>query len=135
MGEKNQGVENIGVVLADLDRGRFLGECTKRFAEMMLFLRDYAMDNKRRAKGRMTMKVNVTVDDSGLACLDPEVEIRQPKPLRAGEAYFIDKRGGVTRNNPRQQELFGGGLREVPHDPNTGEVREPGARSQGESAK
>ncbi len=131
--ERDQSIQNVAVLMDDLDGGKFRNAATKEFADMMLFLRDYAMDNSRKAKGKFTIKLNVTVEKDGLVAIDPEVEVRQPKPMRGRDSYFVTRSGGLSRHNLKQQELFAAGrLREVPHDPSTGEVREPGAAAQGD---
>jgi hypothetical protein len=135
--ETEQSIINMAVLLNDMDGGRFRDESTREFSAMLKFLRDYAADNSRKAKGRLTLKFNVTVEKDGLVRLDPDIEVKQPKPLRGADSYFVTKTGGLSRHNLKQQELFAQRrLREVPHDPVTGEVREPdSAAAQGESKK
>jgi hypothetical protein len=123
--EREQSIQDFACLLNELDGGKLRDEASKKFADLMQYLHAYALDVHGRGKGCITLKLRACVDHTGIVSLDGEVEAKQPKPLRGQDSFYVTKRGGLSRNNPKQVELP---LREVKHDPHTGEVREPGAR-------
>ena len=121
------GIHDFAFLLNDLNEGKLRDEASKSLTDMLAFLRDYAVDTRGKAKGKLLLRLNVSVEQNGLVTLDGEVETKQPKPLRGQDNYYLTKRAGLSRSNPRQQELPG--VREAPR---AAEVREPGAKAQGE---
>lgn len=104
------GTHDFGVLVGTFDSGKLRNEASRQLKELIENLQDQATQTCRSAKGKLTVDFDFNIDPTGLAKVHAEVTKKLPKPVRAGDAFFVTK-GGLSRKNPKQQELP---LREVP---------------------
>jgi hypothetical protein len=109
--------------LADGDANRELSEELHKLSQE---LQKDAYNRNAVSKGTLKVGFKLSIDPRGQVTIGWDVETREPKPPRVGGVMWIDKKGNLVHENPRQQKLP---LREVggrepdAFDPETGEVR------------
>lgn len=75
-------------------------------------------------KGTLTLKITVTPSKDGQTIIiSDDVKLTVPQPARGAGIFFVDTKGNISRDNPRQTRLP---LQSV--DTRTGEIVEPGER-------
>jgi hypothetical protein len=117
----DQSIHDFGVLLNEMSGGKAREEATKEWGDLLDTLHQQALDTHGKAKGRLTVVFDATIDHRGIVALDYEVTTKEPKKLREGDTFYMTSTGGLSRYDERQQALPG--VREVVN-PRTGEVRE-----------
>jgi len=121
--EREQSIHDVGVLLAEMNEGRLRDEASRLATELLGYLHQHALTVSGKAKGSLTLKLNFAVDNRGLVTIDGEATVKQPKPLLGGDCFFITKKNGLSRTNPKQPQLPFRAVEAAPlHDPATGEV-------------
>lgn len=124
-----QSIHDIAILLNEMNDGRLRDEASRLLTELLGYLHQHALNVSGKAKGSLSLKLNFAVDNKGLVTLDGEMAVKQPKPLLGGDCFFITKRNGLSRSNPKQTQLPFRAVaapeppRAVAHDEN-GEVAE-----------
>lgn len=119
----DQSIHDLAVLLNEMNEGRLRDEATRELTALLGYLQAHSLSVNKAAKGALTLKLNVSVDPRGLVSLDGELAVKQPKPLLGGDCFFLTKKNGLARSNPKQPQLPFRAVEAAPlHDPETGEV-------------
>lgn len=121
---KDVGPRSFGVVISNINEGTLHSELSEKLQWLARVLEAHALQ-VGKAKGTLTLKLNLTVDHLGVATVQPEVTIKEPKPLRGAAVFWLDKASNLQPQNPNQTVLP---LREVTK--NNEPVRDIGAAHQ-----
>lgn len=73
-------------------------------------VRDEAMARHGRVSGKLSISIDIACDEVGLVEVTYDVKRKDPKRRTSKSVLWIDKKGHLVRNDPRQQSLP---LREV----------------------
>lgn len=90
--------------------GDFHRDASKRLFELSNALRDEAIRVDGKVKGKMTIVVDVSVDERGQVGFNCDSAIKIPKPKRTTAQAWITASGNLTLEHPTQIKLP---LREV----------------------
>lgn len=112
-------IEDFAVVLAAINHGQLRDELSAEMGKVLTALIERSHATSKAAKGKLTLTLDFEVEPSGLVAIDVDVSSKTPKPLRASDHFYATKSGGLSRKDPRQQDLP---LREV--DAPTPELRD-----------
>jgi hypothetical protein len=100
-------------VLNSLRRGRTHREASNNLQELVQAV---AATGKQ---GSITLTLKVSKSKvSGMVEIDDTVKVKLPDPPRDASMYFADDDGNLTKDDPRQGELFAGPVRVA--DPSEG---------------
>lgn len=102
--------------IRDMADGTIDLELAKKLRETLETLEDWARDAQRKAKGKLSISLEIVMEPDGAVRLHPDIQIKIPKPLFRGDSFFTDGHGNLQRSNRRQPSL--------PFDPVTGEVKD-----------
>ena len=106
-----EGPRSFAVMLQSIDEGSLHTELSDSLQKMNGELHDLAVSAGGKAKGTLTLTLNVAVEANGIVSLDSDVKTKVPKPKRARAVFWLTKGNNLSPENPRQQRLP---LREVP---------------------
>lgn len=89
-------------VLSEIRGGAALADAAKNLQELVQAVRDTGKS------GKLTFAITVEPDkaDDTVVTLQPDVTLKLPKKPRAKGIFFMDRRGNLTREDPRQLELL-----------------------------
>ncbi len=90
--------------VTQVDDGDLEQELTAELATLLAKLEDHANATRGKAKGKITLSLDFTVDDKGNTTITGDVVVKKPKPKRGGSHMWLLK-GKLSSRNPRQQEL------------------------------
>lgn len=121
--EKEEGARSFTRFIDQLAYGEVQGELSEDLHDLISTLQKDASMHQSKAKGALTLKLDIEVDDRGVATVKPLITVKKPKSRRSPATMWVTAGGNLTPQNPRQQELP---LREVTG--NTNERREAAAR-------
>lgn len=89
-------------VLSQIRGGSALADAARDLQELVQAVRDTGKS------GKLTFSITVEPDkaDETVVNLQPDITLKLPKKPRAKGIFFVDKRGNLTREDPRQLELL-----------------------------
>ena len=128
MSEKTEqtGPRSFAVFVHDLADGDANRELSEELHELIQGLAKDAYARNAKSKGKLITKFDVSVDPRGVVTIGWDVETREPKPPRTGGVMWLDGKGHLTAQNPKQQKLplveVNKTQRFADFDPETGEV-------------
>lgn len=93
-------------------------------AQLKRVLESVHADAVRRAKeskGKLKLVIMVKCDDQGVASINYDVDITEPKPPRRGSILWHTQEGKLSLRDPKQMELgftrvIDGGAQQAPRD-------------------
>jgi hypothetical protein len=105
---RTEGARSFAVFLQQLGDGECHRELTKEFHDLLILLSHEAQSrgNAGSAKGSITLKIDVTVEAKGVCGIKHQVTTREPKPERSDEVYWLTPGKNLSRDNPKQQDMF-----------------------------
>ena len=113
---EQEGARGFSVTLQTLDEGRVHAELSETLQKLAGELSDFA-NNFGKAKGTLTLALNLEADSNGLVAVVADIKTKSPKIPHGRSIFWLTKGNNLTPENPRQQKLP---LREVP----TSQVRD-----------
>jgi len=112
--------KGFGLFLTQLEDGRLQSDATTRLAELCTELSRQADATGGKVKGSFTLKIKMTAERGGVVDIDSDIVIVKPKPPRLRSVMWLNARGALSNENPKQMHL---GLRDVSGPPQ-GEARD-----------
>lgn len=91
--------------LHDVEDGKLRDDLSDAVAKTLEELHEQAKATSCAKKGGLTLKLEFTVEGNGAVHVHSAMETKTPKPTRQADHFYIAKDGGMTRRNPRQQEM------------------------------
>lgn len=109
MSKVDENARSFSGLLQSIGDGAFHAETSEAMHDLTKKLFDHAIDFTK-AKGTLTLTLAVEVDRDGLVKIVPDVKTKTPKPARKNGVFWLDPKGDLSPENPKQQKLP---LREV----------------------
>lgn len=81
------------------------GECLEEASAQLAELVKTCIATGKKGKLTLTLEISPMADTVSVR---DEITVKQPKQERLGTTFFADDEGHLTRNNPRQAEMFDG---------------------------
>jgi hypothetical protein len=108
--ENDEGARSFAVLLQGIGDGELNAELSETLHGMNAKLSNHAVDFGK-AKGTLTLTIEVDIDREGVVTLTPDVKTKLPKPARKKGRYWLTAGNNLSPENPKQTKL---NLREVP---------------------
>lgn len=105
---------NFAALLTKIDDGSLHAELGEEMRRVARELADYCGTHHCKARGSLTIVLNLTADTDNTVSIVGDVKSKVPKTVRARTITWIDPKGNLVLSNPRQLDL---GVREVPPAP------------------
>lgn len=87
--------------------GAAAAECSRELLDLVELVKTAALLKAGKAKGRLTLAIDVTIDDHGQASIDYSVATKRPKRPTTTGIMWIGTGGGLTSVHPRQTSIPG----------------------------
>lgn len=104
------------VWLAKLADGEADSNLAYELQQLMQRLDEEAHTRNGRVKGKINLKLNFSVDETGIVGVGYEIDVKAPPRKTSPAVYWLDRQSNLVEKNPRQQDLplrdVGGGKRE-----------------------
>lgn len=117
---KEEGPRAFAVFLQEISEGDFHSELSAELQDTMKQL-DTLAQAYGKAKGVLTLKFTLSVNNKGVVIVAPEVAVKLPKRMPEASPFYLTQGGNLSKKSQRQQELplrdVGGGRdmgRDVP---------------------
>lgn len=107
-------LSSLDQLLSLMNNGDFLGEVLAAQKELIANLQDHRTAYMKKAKGSLTLKIDMTLDEQGTLELVGEVKNKTPDAPKAKGVAWTTQEGGITPTNPRQMRME---LRTVSEEP------------------
>lgn len=105
-GEVRPAPQSILEFLAAMDAGAFVSFASDEFDALKRAMQDHLRDvGGKHAKGRITITVDLKLDEIGTVEVFPEVSLKLPKPVAQRRIMFVGDKGHFIKQNPNQPEL------------------------------
>lgn len=98
------GPRSFAVFLARLGDGEANFELSEALHRLTDKLHDEAL-NAGKAKGKLTLTLAFAVGKNGQVEIERDVKVAEPKPVRGKAVAWIDRKGNLVSENPRQAKL------------------------------
>lgn len=108
---EESGPRSFAVFIRTLADGEAEEAISGKLYELLAALREAAENKGGSAKGELTLKLSIAVDARDQVAIKYDVKTKEPAPDHPSAVMWLDKKGHITAENPRQQKLP---LREVP---------------------
>lgn len=106
-----EGTRGFAVLLQQVEEGALHAELSDELRDVCRDLHRMAKNYEQKAKGSLTLVLELVADPSGILTVKPSVTKKIPKAKRSGSAFWITGGGNLSVENPRQPRLP---IREVP---------------------
>jgi hypothetical protein len=93
------------VWLNDVEDGKLRDDLSEAQKDVLEKLQEQAKATSCAKKGKITLTLSYLVESGGAVHIDSAIDTKVPKPVRERDHFFIARDGGLTRKNPKQQEL------------------------------
>lgn len=105
---KDQDLRHFNTFLTRLEGGALEEELSQKLREAVQEISDACMDRGGKHSATITLKINLTMDQKDKVVeVSADVQEKMPKaPRGRGGLFFCGKDGYLTRENPRQAEMF-----------------------------
>ncbi len=100
-------------VLLEIGDGSCHAEMSRELHQLLATMQDLAVSQSGGVKGEFVLRLRIAIDEVGQVIVKHEILRKDPKPTRRASVFFLNRKGNLTLDNPRQQKLP---LREVPRD-------------------
>lgn len=120
-------IRTLAQLLTLFDAGRFEDRIIEEHRALMQKLRDHLDEHGQKGcQGEITIKLKFALGSQADASMGGELTVKPPKAPPAVAHAFVDDDGGMTLFSPMMRRMQPGprDLRETPHDPETGEIRD-----------
>ena len=94
-------------VLLEMQRGQTAALANRKFGELLDAVKE------TRKKGKLVITLDVTpsefdteTNEVSRVTIDPEIKLTRPEKDLGRGIYFLTKEGDLSRQDPRQQEMF-----------------------------
>jgi hypothetical protein len=108
--ENEEGARSFALLLQGLGDGALNAELSETLHDMNTKLSAHAIDFSK-AKGTLTLAIEIEIDRDGVVTLRPDVKTKLPKPARKAGRYWLTPGNNLSPENPKQTKL---NLKEVP---------------------
>lgn len=79
-------------------------QLTEAMHGLLHTLQERAEDTSE-AKGELTLKLKVKVDNRGVVGITDDISVKEPNPGGGSSVFWLTEQGKLTPENPRQQKL------------------------------
>ncbi len=93
--------------LEEAAEGEAAVEASREFTELVELVKTAALLKSGKAKGRITLAIDIAIDDKGTASIDYSVATKRPKRPATTGIMFVGTGGGLTAVHPRQMPIPG----------------------------
>jgi hypothetical protein len=97
--------------VARFQKGEMDAVASYRLQSLLLEMEAEARNSVRSVSGKLSLTLNIGVDETGAVAIGFAVETKAPKQKTSQGVYWMDKSGNLTNTNPAQTNLP---LHEVP---------------------
>ena len=104
MAEKQESVRNFGVFLTQIRDGEVNAEASRELRDLLLALAEHA-SKQGKAKGKLTLAFNFSVDARGVVAVGVETKVQTPKPERGAGIFWLTDDGNLSVQNPKQVRI------------------------------
>lgn len=87
--------------------GEAAKEASREFLELVELVKTAALLKSGKAKGRLTLAIDIVIDDKGTAAIDYSVASKRPKRPATTGVMWVGTGGGLTAVHPRQIAIPG----------------------------
>lgn len=123
--KEDEGARDFAVFLRNIDDGTIHEEASAELHALATKLSRHVDTHGGKAKGQLTITLNLTALPNGTVDVLADVKVKEPKIVRPRSVFWFTKGNNLSPDNPRQQKLA---LREVP-SPAREKARDIGAES------
>lgn len=118
-GRRYPAASTLTDLLMMLKDGSFNADTTEPLMEFAQKLEAAGIDNNKKVKGTITLKIDVDFDpDKEFSVLTPSLAFKLPTAKHGSTVAWFTRDGRLSPNKPRQGNLFGT-IREVTTEPRT----------------
>jgi hypothetical protein len=111
MSTKEEGIRPFEAWFRQVDEGALHAEASDEAHRLFAELEDHALASNAKAKGKLTITIDVTASPKGTISVVGNVTRKAPKKKTGESIFWLTKGRNLTAENPRQTKLP---LREVP---------------------
>jgi hypothetical protein len=97
---------SVGALLDQLEDGQLSYELTQELQELAAKIRDVAQANGGKAKGELTLKLNLSLEGDAFH-IGSSFKMKAPELPRRRSIMWQDESGNFSRFPPRQTQMFG----------------------------
>jgi hypothetical protein len=97
---------SVGLLLDQLEDGQLSYELTEELRELAAKIREVAAANGGKAKGELTLKLNLSLDGEAFH-IGSSFKAKAPELPRRRSIMWQDESGNFSRFPPRQTQMFG----------------------------
>jgi hypothetical protein len=114
-------------ILSLFDGGDFLRETMDEHQELQIALLEHKdAHGTKGCQGSLTIQISYALGKSGDVSMGATRTIKKPKKPASSAAAFINDDGELTLYSPFLRQMQRPVRDVTPHDPETGEIRDPG---------
>lgn len=107
----DEGARDFALFLRHIDDGAIHEEASAELHALATKLSRHVDTHGGKAKGQLTVTLNLTALPNGTVDVLADVKVKEPKVVRPRSVFWFTKGNNLSPDNPRQQKLA---LREVP---------------------
>ena len=120
-------MRTIEQILTLFDGGDFLKEVMEGHQQLMIGLLDHSEQHgSKGCQGSMTLKISYALGKSGDVAMGAKSTFEAPKKPPASTAAFVNDKGELMLYSPFMARMHQPVKDVTDHDPETGEIRDPG---------
>lgn len=118
-------IRGIEQLLTLFDGGEFLTQFIADHRDLLQQMQDHNEEyGQKGAKGSFALNVSYELGGAGDLGMSAEASFKGPKKPASKAAAYVDGQGHLTLYSPMMKRMHSGVRDVVPHDPETGEVRD-----------
>jgi len=105
---KDVGARSFTHFLRQFADGQAHFELTEEMHALLVLLSHEANQRGQagKAKGRLTLVVDFTVEANGVVGAKYQVNTKEPKPDRSDDVFWLTPGKNLSKDNPKQQTMF-----------------------------
>ncbi len=98
-------IRSATTVIGLIGDGELAAELDAELTGTLAALHEHCGGRKKsKAKGRVTLTIELTVED-GMVTMTPDIITKKPKKPRADGVFWIDAEGSISTEHPAQTRL------------------------------
>lgn len=98
-------LRSFGAIIATLEDGDLEVDLRVAIREIVQGLNDEALDRGGKPTATLTLKLTFR-HDGGAIDINAETDVKRPKKKRARTVFYTTEDNDLTRQNPRQSDMF-----------------------------